>query len=68
MTKTLIFNQNGMKYVRLTDDCITVAYADGAEPLHINADDALYEYHLANFERLVENALNPVTEAVQETE
>jgi len=57
MTSTLLFAQQGIKTVVLTDECITVYYVDGGEPLHINSDDKMYAFHLKQFQGLEEQNL-----------
>lgn len=62
MTTTLIFNQAAIKVVRMTEDTISVYYADGNDPIHISKDDDLYEFHLLNFMDLKEKALTELKE------
>jgi len=64
MRSTLLFSQNAIKTVRLTEDVIEVHYGDGAEPIYIHNDDELYEHHLKNFRTLINNALAENTEEV----
>lgn len=56
-TSTLLFAQQGIKVVRLTEDCITVHYVDGGEPLHINSDDKMYAFHRKQFDGLAKQNL-----------
>lgn len=51
---TLLFNQQGIKAVQLTEDTITVYYVDGNEPLHIHSDDVMYAYHRKQFDDLAD--------------
>lgn len=48
-TSTLLFAQQGIKAVKLSEDCITVHYVDGGEPLYITSDDKMYAFHLKQF-------------------
>lgn len=59
---TLLFAQQGIKVVQLTDECITVHYVDGGEPLHINSDDKMYAFHRKQFDQLVEQNLATLEE------
>ena len=61
-TSTLLFAQQGIKVVQLTEDCITVHYVDGGEPLHINSDDKMYAFHRKQFDGLAEQNLATMQE------
>lgn len=68
MTKsTLLFAQQGIKAVELTDECITVHYVDGGEPLHINSDNKMYDFHRKQFDQLEANNLKSLEEGEENT-
>ena len=62
-TTTLLFNQAAIKAVRMTEEVISVWYADGHEPIHINKDDVLYEHHKKEFDELVQTNLGAANKA-----
>ena len=56
-TATLLFSQNAIKMVRVTDTHITVLYGDGGEPIFIHKDDVLFQFHHDYFSNLVKENL-----------
>lgn len=60
---TLLFAQQGIKAVTLTDECISIHYVDGSSPLFINDDDVCFEKYHREFSGHVKNKIaKPVEE------